>query len=174
MNAHPPTERRRTHEWQEPSVDFARMATMDGLAQMQAFKAEGRIAPIASTMDFELVEVDKGFAAFEGVPGEFHYNPIGTVHGGYAATLLDSALGCCIHANLPIGMAYTTVELKVNMVRAITKRTGRVRAEGRVIHFGGRLATAEATLKSLADGKLLAHGSTTCMVFPLAEAASRA
>ncbi len=102
---------------------------------------------------------------FAGVPGYRHYNPIGAVHGGYAATLLDSALGCAVHSSLQRGEGYTTLELKLNMVRALTKDTGRITAEGRLLHRGRTVATAEGYLRD-AEGKLYAHGTTTCMIFP--------
>jgi uncharacterized protein (TIGR00369 family) len=121
--------------------------------------------PMSETLDFHLREADHGRALFEGVPSERFYNPIGTVHGGFAATLLDSALGCAIFTTLAKGEAWTTLELKVNLVRPLSKDTGPVRAEGRVIHRGRTVATSEGELKDAA-GKLYAHGSTTCMIFP--------
>ena len=95
-----------------------------------------------------------------------HYNPLGSVHGGIAATLLDSVMGCCIHTTLKAGTGYTTVEIKVNYIRAMTDKTGQVRAEGKVINVGARIATSEGRLVDAA-GKLLAHGTTTCLVFPI-------
>ena len=121
---------------------------------------------IAELLGFRLVEVEPGFACFEIEPAEYHYNPIGVVHGGVAGTLLDSAMGCSIHATLPSGTAYTTLEFKVNLVRPITKDTGLLRCEGHVVHGGKRAATAEGKLTGR-DGKLYAHGSTTCMIFAL-------
>jgi uncharacterized protein (TIGR00369 family) len=135
---------------------------------MAVFEAmlEGEVppAPIGAVMDFVLIEVEPGRAVFQGRPGARFFNPLGTVHGGWYATLLDSALGCCIHAALPAGKGYTTLELKVNMIRALTNKVPLVRAEGRVIHLGGQTATADARLIG-PDGKLYAHGSTTCLVF---------
>ncbi len=122
--------------------------------------------PIAALMDFRLTKVESGSVVFEGTPGTQHYNPIGSVHGGFAATVLDSVMACSVHSTLPAGIGYTTVELKVNFVRAITLETGEVRAESRVIHQGSRIATAEGQLHG-ADGKLLAHGTTTCLIFPM-------
>ena len=122
-------------------------------------------APMCATLGFHLVDVATGVAAFEGLPEFRHYNPIGTVHGGFAATLLDSALGCAIFSTMAKGESWTTLELKLNLVRPISKETGEVRAEGRIIHRGRTVATAEGTLKDRA-GKLYAHASTTCMVFP--------
>ena len=104
-----------------------------------------------------------GLAVFECEPAEQHYNPIGVVHGGLAMTLLDSAMGCCVHTRLPAGTAYTTLEVKVNLVRAITAKTGLIRATGKVIHLGGKTATAEGRLEDAA-GKLYAHGTTTCII----------
>jgi len=120
-------------------------------------------APIAELVGMELVELGEGQATFALDPSERHYNPLGTVHGGIAATLLDSAMGCAVHTTLNEGERYTTLELKVNFVRAITEATGRVVASGSVIHRGGRIATAEARLAD-EDGRLLAHGTSTCLI----------
>ncbi len=121
--------------------------------------------PISELLGFHLVEVEEGRAVFEGLPDYRHYNPIGTVHGGFAATLLDSALGCAIFSTLAKGDAWTTLELKLNFVRPITKDTGAVRTEGRILHRGRTVATSLGELKDSA-GKLYAHASTTCMIFP--------
>jgi len=121
--------------------------------------------PICATLGFHLAKVSNGYARFDGLPELRHYNPIGTVHGGFAATLLDSALGCAIFTTLARGEAWTTLELKLNLVRPISKDTGTVRAEGRIIHRGRTVATSEGTVKDRA-GKLYAHASTTCMIFP--------
>jgi uncharacterized protein (TIGR00369 family) len=121
--------------------------------------------PIAQTLGFALVAVEKGRAIFEGTPQHKHYNPIGVVHGGFAMTLLDSALGCAVHTTLDRGDAYTTLEIKVNLVRPLTKDTGLIRAEGRILHRGRTLGTAEGEIKD-AGGKLYAHATTTCMIFP--------
>jgi uncharacterized protein (TIGR00369 family) len=138
----------------------------DGLAFLQAIIAGTQPQPpIAEVLGFHLVEADKGRAVFEGLPEFRHYNPLGTVHGGFAATLLDSALGCAIFSTLLKGETWTTLELKLNFVRALTKDTGPVRAEGRVIHRGRTVATSEGDLKDRA-GKLYAHATTTCMIFP--------
>ena len=136
-----------------------------GLEVMQAMLAgELPPPPIALTLDFMLVRAAFGEAVFQGKPGFAHYNPLGSVHGGWFATLLDSALGCAVHTMMPPGRAYTTAELGVNLVRAITIKVQRVRAEARVIHCGRQLATAEARLVG-PDGTLYAHGTTTCLVF---------
>ena len=122
-------------------------------------------APMAATLGFRLTEVAAGRAVFEGLPEFRHYNPIGTVHGGFAATLLDSALGCAVFSTMAKGEAWTTLELKFNLVRPISQDTGPVRAEGRIIHRGRTVATSEGDLRDRA-GRLYAHASTTCMVFP--------
>lgn len=128
---------------------------------------EGKLpqAPMCATLGFHLAEASDGYARFDGVPEFRHYNPIGTVHGGFAATLLDSALGCAIFTTLARGEAWTTLELKLNLVRPINKDTGTLRAEGRIIHRGRTVATADGTVKDKA-GRLYAHATTTCMVFP--------
>jgi uncharacterized protein (TIGR00369 family) len=114
-------------------------------------------------MGFRGVEFDHGRAIFEMTPGPQHYNPIGTVHGGVALTLLDSAMGCAVHTTLEAGVGYTTLEVKTNFVRAITADTGLIRCEGTVVHSGSRIATAEGRLTDAA-GRLLAHGTTTCLI----------
>ncbi len=143
------------------------VAGMSGLQMMQAcLRGELPYPPIARTLDFQLLEVDAGRALFQGTPGSAHLNPMGGIHGGWYATLLDSAMGCAVHTMMPQGRAYTTAELSVNLVKAIGPKVQRVRAEGRVIHCGRQLATAEAKLYG-ADGTLYAHGTTTCLVFEL-------
>lgn len=143
------------------------LAGKTGLQTMQAMLAgELPFAAIARTLDFFLVDIGEGRAVFQGSPGSQHFNPMGTVHGGWFATLLDSALGCAVHTLMPQGRAYTTAELSVNIVRALTPDVQRVRAEGTVVHCGRQLATAEARLVG-PDGKLYAHATTTCLVFDL-------
>jgi uncharacterized protein (TIGR00369 family) len=144
-------------------LDEARV--MSGLDLLKGWH-EGRFPspPIGRFLNGDLAEVEFGRVVFHGTPNEKHYNPLGIVHGGYAATLLDSCMGCAVHSTLPQGQRYTTVEVKVNYVRAMTAATGLVRAEGKVIHAGARIATAEGRLTDSA-GKLLAHGTTTCLVF---------
>jgi uncharacterized protein (TIGR00369 family) len=138
-----------------------------GLEQMQSM-LDGVLpyAPIAKTLDFALISVAPGHALFQGTPGPAHFNPMGGVHGGWFATLLDSALGCAVHTMMPAGRGYTTAELSVNFVRGLSPRVGRVRAEGKVLHCGRQLATAEARLYG-PDGTLFAHATTTCLVFEL-------
>jgi uncharacterized protein (TIGR00369 family) len=136
-------------------VDFLRAMIAGTLPQ----------APISETLGFHLIEAEPGRAVFESTPEPRHYNPIGTVHGGYAATLLDSALGCAVFSTVKKGDTWTTLEVKFNLVRPLTKDTGVVRAEGRVLHRGRTIATSEAHLRDTA-GKLYAHATTTCMIFP--------
>jgi uncharacterized protein (TIGR00369 family) len=121
-------------------------------------------APMAKFLGMEPVEIDHGLAVFAAEPHDDLYNPLGSVHGGFAATLLDTAMGCAVHSALPAGATYVTLELSVNFIRPITTETGRVRAEGRTLHVGRRVATAEGRLVAEATGKLLAHGTTTCAV----------
>ena len=144
-------------------------ATMTGLELLQAMIA-GRLPgpPIMQLIGFDLAEVESGRAVFQGTPALKHYNPLGTVHGGYAATLLDSCMGCAVHTTLPKGTGYTTLEFKVSLIRPLTADTGLVRAEGKAISSGRRVATAEGRLTD-ARGRLLAHATTTCLVFELRE-----
>ena len=139
------------------------LTRMSGLDQLRALMTHGRRHGITVSLDFDLVEIDDGRAVFEGVPGLHAYNPIGTVHGGYAATLLDSACGCAVHSKLTAEQGYTTLELKVAYHKAITTETGRVRATGRVISIGRRAAFAEAMLTD-ADGRLYATATSTLLV----------
>jgi uncharacterized protein (TIGR00369 family) len=136
----------------------------DGLAQMQALLAGERRPGIAVSLQFELTEVELGRVVFSGVPGEHAYNPIGTVHGGYAATLLDSACGCAVHTRLSATQVYTTLELKVVYLKPITSQSGRLRAEGRVIQIGRRAAFAEGSITDAA-GKVYATATSTLLVF---------
>jgi uncharacterized protein (TIGR00369 family) len=122
--------------------------------------------PIAQLVGFDLEAVEEGLARFAIAPGEQHYNPIGSVHGGVYATLLDSAAGCAVHSTLPAGVGYTSLDLQVKFLRAMTSRTGRAVCEGRVVHRGSRMALAEATLVD-GDGKLLATATSSCMIFPI-------
>ncbi|ANH67245.1 aromatic compound catabolic protein [Mitsuaria sp. 7] len=150
----------------EPGVaTMAQIAGMNGLEQMLAM-LDGQLPPppIAQTLDFTLLRAAKGEVIFQGTPKFRHYNPMGTVHGGWYATLLDSALGCAVHTTMDAGRAYTTLELKINLVRALSDKVPVVRAIGRVRHVGRQMATAEADLVGH-DGKLYAHASTTCLVF---------
>ena len=141
------------------------VAGRSGLELMQAMlRGELPFPPIARTLDFQLMDVGEGRAVFPGRPGPAHFNPMGGIHGGWYATLLDSALGCAVHTMMPAGRGYTTAELGVNLVKAIGPRVQLVRAEGRILHCGRQLATAEAKLVG-PDGTLYAHATTTCLVF---------
>ena len=143
------------------------LKTMTGLDFLRGI-VEGRLPapPITDTLGFTLAEVAPGFALFTMTPAFKHYNPIASVHGGVAATLLDSCMSCAIQTNFQAGTGYTTLEIKINFVRAITQETGPIRAEGRSLYVGRRSATAEGKIID-AGGTLLAHGTTTCLVFPL-------
>lgn len=149
------------------TISAEALKTLSGVDFLRGL-AEGHYPqpPIAELIGFTLAKVEEGRVVFAGTPGLQHYNPIGTVHGGYAATLLDSCLGCAVHSTLAAGMGYTTLELKVSYVRAITLDTGEVRAEGKVITSGRRAAFAEGSLTDN-QGRILAHATTTCLVFPL-------
>ena len=148
-------------------VPLEQVRGLDGLALFQGLMG-GRFPapPITRVLGFKLAEVEFGRVVFTYTPVFDHYNPLGTVHGGIAATLLDSVMGCSIHTTLKAGIGYTTVEIKVNYVRAMTDKTGPVKVEGRTINVGSRIATAEGKVYDSA-GKLLAHGTTTCLIFPL-------
>jgi uncharacterized protein (TIGR00369 family) len=150
--------------WEDPSELGEQARAMRGLDFLQAIRDEELPpAPIQRLLDFTLTEVEEGRVVFTATPGEQHYNPIGVVHGGLAATLLDSAMGAAVHSTLPEGQGYTTLETKFNLVRAITIDTGPIMAEGRVVNRGRQVATAEGYLRDGA-GKLLAHGTSTCLV----------
>jgi uncharacterized protein (TIGR00369 family) len=141
------------------------VAGKTGLEFLHAmFAGEVPFPPIGETLDFVPLQIELGRAVFQGRPQFRHYNPIGTVHGGWIATLLDSCVGCAVHSTLAAGKAYTTAELKINYVRPVTTRTPLLRAIGNVIHVGARMATADGRLVG-PDGKLYAHASTTCFIF---------
>lgn len=148
-------------------VPLQTIAEEGGLKVMQGI-LEGRLpgAAIARTLNFRLTKVEEGLIEFRGVPTEDHLNPIGTIHGGWAATIMDSALACAVMTTLAPGEAYTTVEFKVNLTRPILPSTGEVSCEGRLVHRGRTIATSEAFLRDSA-GKLLAHGTETCAIFPI-------
>nr|WTB34384.1 PaaI family thioesterase [Streptomyces sp. NBC_00830] len=159
--------RSRTYEWEDPAVSAAAVGQTTGLEFVREI-ATGRLpsAPIAATLDFTLDEAEHGRVVFSLVPGEEHYNPIGSVHGGVYATLLDSAAGCAVQSTLPSGMGYTSLDLTVKFLRPVTVDTGKIRAVGTVISSGRRTALAEARLLDEAD-RLVAHATSTCMLFPL-------
>jgi uncharacterized protein (TIGR00369 family) len=141
--------------------------TMPGLELLTAIM-EGTLPapPIQQALDFRLVKVERGYTAFAGCPKFEYYNPVGSVHGGYTAAVLDSCMACAVHSTLKAGYSYATLEIKINYVKPITSETGEIRAEGKVIHSGKRIATAEGRLFDSA-GKLYAHGTTTCLILTL-------
>ena len=144
------------------------IAKYSGMEFLQALMAgQLHYPPIADTLNFSLIHVESGRAIFQGTPLFAHYNPIGSVHGGWFCTLLDSALGCAVQSTLQRGFGYTTLELKVNLIRALTEKTGPVRAEGYIVHSGRQTGIAEARLYD-ASGKTYASASTTCLIFPIA------
>jgi uncharacterized protein (TIGR00369 family) len=163
--ADPGSTRRRELVWQDPIPTAAAGAAMSGLEYMEAIAA-GTLPPppVAVLMRMRPLELAEGRVLFEGRPGEEHYNPIGVVHGGYAATLLDSALGCAVHTTLAAGIAYTSLGVEAKFVRPITRETGPILCAAEVVYRGRRQATAEATVTAAGSGKLLAHGTSTCMI----------
>ncbi|MEU5765078.1 PaaI family thioesterase [Streptomyces asoensis] len=159
--------RTRTYQWEDPAIlaeAAGRMAGIDFLRELRAGRLPG--PPIGHLVDFALDEVEPGRAVFSLTPGEEHYNPIGSVHGGVFATLLDSAAGCAVQSTLPQGMAYTSLDLTVKFLRRITAETGTVRAIGTVVNSGRRTALAEARLVDAKD-RLLAHATSSCLLFPV-------
>jgi uncharacterized protein (TIGR00369 family) len=158
--------RTKTITWEDPLAALAHAGEMSGIEFIRAI-FEGRLPspPITATMGFTGGTAEVGKATFLGAAGEHLYNPIGVVHGGFAMTLLDSAMGCAVHTTLAAGEAYTTLETKVNFVRPITLETGPLRCDAVVVHRGGKIATADGRLVAEETGKLLAHGTTTCLVF---------
>jgi len=157
--------RERSFSWDDPAVAAAAAREQDGIAFLKAL-LEGVLpgAPIAHTLDFRPVSVEPGVVVFEFTPAEFHYNPIGTVHGGMIATVCDSACGCAVQSLLPAGSYYTSIDLSVKFLRPVTTATGPLTCEGTVTHHGGRSALAQARLTD-ADGKLYAHATSSCMIF---------
>lgn len=148
-------------------VPMEQARTMSGLALLQGW-LEGRFPspPISRFINGNIAEVARGRVVFEGTPTFDHYNPLGSVHGGYAGVLLDSCMGCAVHSTLEAGQGYTTLEYKVNLVRGMSDSTGPVRAIGTVLNVGSRIALAEGRIVDRSD-RLLAYGSTTCLVFPI-------
>jgi uncharacterized protein (TIGR00369 family) len=160
-----PEERSLTVSWEDPAALGARARESAGIDFLRSIR-DGELPPppISVLLGFRLVEVGEGRAVFAAVPGEQHYNPIGVVHAGLAATMLDSAMGVSVHSTLPPGQGYTTLETKFNLVRPITGDTGEIFAEGTLIHRGSRVATADGRVTRAGDGKLLAHGTSTCLI----------
>ena len=161
---HAGAKRQRTYAWSDPAAIAAAAASMSGMEALQAM-VEGRIAfpPIGATMDFDGVSFEEGHATFQVTPQEFHYNPIGAVHGGVFATLLDSACGCAVHTMLPAGVFYTSLDLSVKFLRPVLTSTGTITAEGTVVHLGRRTALAEGRITDAA-GKLYATATSSILV----------
>jgi len=161
----PEPERSLTVTWEDPLAGLPLRRRMSGREYLERImRGEVPPPPIARLLEIDVAEIGDGRATFEGTPGEQHYNPIGVVHGGYVATLLDSAMGCAVETLQSAGTGYTTLELKVNFTRPLSVDTGRVLAEGVVVHAGSRVATAEGRLFSARTGKLLAHGTSTLLI----------
>lgn len=157
--------RTRVVSWEDPRALALAGRGLSGLEYLQKIvSGELPRPPISALMNFSISELSEGRAVFTVEPAEYHYNPIGVVHGGLAATLLDSAMGCAIHSMLPAGVGYTTLEIKVNYIRPMTAETGTLRCEAQIIHVGGRTATAEGRVVD-ESGKLYAHATTTCIIF---------
>jgi uncharacterized protein (TIGR00369 family) len=158
------SERTRTFSWHDPFEMADAIHELSGLERMRRVIA-GKLPrpPMAALMDIALVEASEGRAVFEATASEFHYNPIGMVHGGFAATLLDSAMGCAVHTMLPARVGYTTLEFKINLLRAIGTDTGKLRGIGSVLHAGRTTALAEGRLED-AGGRLYAYATTTCLI----------
>jgi uncharacterized protein (TIGR00369 family) len=149
------------------AIPVEKISMMSGMQVFEAiFSGDLPSPPIGDTLDFIPIHMEPGIAVYQGKPMLRHYNPMGTVHGGWFCTLLDSAVGCAVHTTLPAGKGYTTLEIKVNMLRALTNAVPLVRAEGKVIHAGKQIATAEGRIVG-PDGKIYAHATTTCMIFDL-------
>ena len=156
--------RERTHSWNDPTPMADRATGLSGLAALRLMIAgELTPPPMASLMDIQLVEVEHGKAVFASTPGEHHYNPLGSVHGGFGATLLDSAMGCAVHSTLHAGDLYTTLELKINFLRPLTHATGVVRGIGTIVHAGRTTALAEGRIEDAA-GTLYAFATSTCLI----------
>lgn len=159
--------RTRSYDWDDPMVSAGRVGAMSGLEFMQAIR-DGTLpaAPLAATLDMRIDAVEEGRVTFSIEPQEFHYNPIGMVHGGIAATLIDSATGCAVHTTCKRGEAYTTVNLNVDFMKAISHTAGAIRCAGEVVRRGGRVAIADGRVED-ADGTVYARGSATCLIFPI-------
>jgi len=167
------TTRKRTFSWDDPMTGAKAAQSMSGLQYLEAMR-DGHLPlpPLLHTLDFHVASLAKGEVAFAFMPQEFHYNPIGSVHGGVISAILDSATGCALHSTLEAGVGYTTLELKVNFLRAVTPAKGELRAVGKVIHAGKRTALTEAQLVD-ARGTLYAHAVSTCMILEHGDAGKK-
>jgi uncharacterized protein (TIGR00369 family) len=172
--AHDAGERRREYTWTDPGATVSALGGRAGIDVLRAMVAgELPPPPVARMMGFDAIEFDVGRAVFTLDPAETHYNPLGTVHGGVIATLLDSAAGCAVHSVLPQGTGYTTVDLHTTFLRPVSAASGRVTAEGSVLSRGARTALAEARLTD-ERGRLLAHATSTCLILDLTRPTSGA
>lgn len=157
--------RSRQINWDDPEAGAKQALQMTGLAYLEAMRDHHLpLPPLLHTLDFNVEHIEEGRVVFSFIPQEFHYNPIGTVHGGVISAILDLAMGCTLHSLLTAGRAYTTLELKVNFLKAITLKTGLLKAMGKVIHLGGKTALVEAQLID-EKGTVYAHGVSTCLLF---------
>lgn len=164
------TTRRRTIVWEDPTVSLRTAPSVDGLEFLRAIgRGELPAPPMMRTLGIEPVEVEEGRVVFAAEPREYHYNALAVAHGGLAATLVDTAMACAVYSRLPAGMICTTLELKVNFVRPLRAGVGRVVGEGRTVHVGSRVATAEAEVVD-ETGRLYAHATTTCLLLRPSEA----
>jgi len=156
--------RTRLIEWEDPMKGAKEALTISGIEYLKAMSdAKFPLPPLLYTLDFSVTTIESGNVVFEFTPQEFHYNPIGTVHGGVISAILDSAMGCSVHSLLPAGKGYTTLELKVNFLKAITIKTGKLKTIGKVINLGGRTALVEAQL--IDDNNIIyAHAVSTCLI----------
>lgn len=158
-------ERTRTYSWEDPLEGAEKAKTLSGMEYLEAMNTgEIPLPPLLHTLGMDKPELEAGKVTFHFEPQEYHYNPIGSVHGGVITAVLDSAMGCTIQSILPAGMGYTTLELKVNFLKAVSYRNGRLQAEGKIIHSGKSTALVEASLKD-EKGTVYAHGISTCMLF---------
>ncbi len=161
------TKREKTFTWSDPQIGAQAALKMNGLDYLKAMeRGELPRPPIVEALDLGTIKVEEGRVSFEYIPAEFHYNPIGSVHGGVISTVLDSAMGCTLHSVVPQGTVYTTLELKVNFLRAITLQSGRLFCAGKIIHYGSKTALLEAQIVD-DEGKVYAHGVSTCLLMKL-------
>ncbi len=160
-------ERSRTYEWSDPTINAAQLGRRTGLDMLQAMiRGELPPPPIMHTLGIERIEAEEGRVSVFMTAGEFHYNPLGSVHGGAIATMLDTATGCAVHTTLPAGVGYTSLDLVTRFLRPATVASGRLRAEGTVLNRGRTTARAEARLFD-ESGRLLAHATSTCLIFEM-------